>query len=64
MEVWARRQPTDGSTRAGQEPTSVKFNIWYAIESKRYVKMVRIITAANSQRLEEDTIELVEYQTR
>ncbi|MCB1964374.1 MAG: hypothetical protein KDF24_14685, partial [Rhodocyclaceae bacterium] len=64
VEVWARRQPTDGSTRAGQEPTSVKFNIWYAIESKRYVKMVRIITAANSQRLEEDTIELVEYQTR
>jgi len=64
VQVWAKRRATGGQTLANQEPTDVRMSIWYAPQTRRYVKMERTVKSASSLEIERDTIELVRYKTR
>ncbi|WP_222105341.1 TIR domain-containing protein [Denitromonas ohlonensis] len=64
IEVWSTRLATGGSAMRDIEPTTVHFDVWYAPEAKRYVKMVRTTKAASNAEIEEDIFELVEIRAR
>ncbi|MFV0662972.1 MAG: TIR domain-containing protein [Denitromonas sp.] len=64
IEVWSTRRATGGSAMRDIEPTTVHFDIWYAPEARRYIKMVRITKAATNAEIEKDTFELVEIRSR
>ncbi|KAA3655135.1 MAG: TIR domain-containing protein [Proteobacteria bacterium] len=64
IEVWSTRRATGGSAMRDVEPTTVHFDIWYAPEARRYVKMVRTTKAASNAEIEKDIFELVEIRAR
>ncbi|MBT0960740.1 TIR domain-containing protein [Denitromonas iodatirespirans] len=64
LEVWSTRRPTGGPALRDVEPTTVHFDIWYAPEAKRYVKMVRTTKAPSNAEIEKDVFELVEIRAR
>ncbi len=57
-----RSDRSGSQTERDSEPVRIHYNIWYAAEIKRYVKMVRTTTAASGQRMNTDTFELVAYR--
>lgn len=63
VEVWSNRHATGGRIRAGVEPVSIRYQIWYAAQAKRYVKMHRQITSASGIELEHDVFELVSHKS-
>ncbi|WP_051301925.1 TIR domain-containing protein [Sedimenticola selenatireducens] len=62
LEIWSARTASGSQTERDSEPVRIQYNIWYAAEIKRYVKMVRTTTAASGQRMNTDTFELVAYR--
>jgi len=64
VQVWAKRRANGGSAQASVEPTDVVMHVWYAPNTRRYVKMERSIKSATSLEIERDTVELVKYHTR
>ncbi|MCZ4303510.1 TIR domain-containing protein [Zoogloeaceae bacterium G21618-S1] len=62
IEVWSTRLATGGSAMRDVEPTTVHFDVWYAPEAKRYVKMVRSIKAPSNVEIEKDVFELTEIR--
>ena len=64
IEVWSTRRATGGSAMRDVEPVTVHFEVWYAPEAKRYVKMVRTIKAPSHAEIEKDVFELIEIRAR
>ena len=64
VQVLAQRRQTGSRIQADIEPTQVLLTVWYSPKAKRYVKMERIVKAANSAEIERDQIELLRYDTR
>lgn len=64
VEASASRRPTGGRAQAMVEPIRVKFTVWYSPKVKRYVKMERAVISASRKEIEQDTFELVDYNTR
>lgn len=62
LEVWSARTASGSQTERDSEPVRIHYNIWYAPGIKRYVKMVRTVTAASGQGINTDTFELVSYR--
>ncbi len=62
IEVWSTRSATGGSAMRDVEPVTVHFDVWYAPEAKRYVKMVRTTKAPSNAEIEKDTFELIEIR--
>jgi hypothetical protein len=62
VEIWSSRRASGSSTERDQEPVRMHYDIWYAAEVKRYVKMVRTTTAASGQAIDTDTFELLSYR--
>jgi hypothetical protein len=62
VEVWSSRNFSGSVTERDREPVQVRYDIWYASEVKRYVKMVRTTTAASGQGINTDTFELLDYR--
>ena len=61
VEAWSNRHATGGSTMAGLEPVRINFVVWYAPQTKRYIKSIRTVQSAGGQVLEEELSELVSY---
>lgn len=61
-EVWSSRRATGSDTIAAVEPVRVQYLMWYEPQVKRYVKMVRKVTSANGNTIEEDVFELVAHR--
>ena len=64
VEATASRAKSGGRAQAMLEPVQVKFTVWYSPKVKRYVKMERSVISASRDEIEQDTFELVEYNTR
>lgn len=64
VEASASRPATGGRAQAMVEPVRVKFTMWYSPKVKRYVKMERSVFSASRREIEQDTFELVKYNTR
>lgn len=64
IEVWSTRRATGGPALRDVEPTTVHFDIWYAPQAKRYVKMVRTTKAPSNAEIEKDVFELVQIRPR
>lgn len=62
VEVWSSRRQTGSSTQAQIEPVRVHYLVWYAPQIKRYVRMQRIVKAADSSESERDVFELVAHR--
>ncbi len=62
VEVWSNRRPTGTLAQAQLEPVRVHYLIWYAPQTKRYVRMQRRITSAGHSESESDVFELVSHQ--
>lgn len=64
VEVWSARSGSGSSTENYTEPVRVHYQIWYAPQIKRYVKMVRSVVAKVGQTMDTDTFELVSYRQK
>lgn len=62
VDVWSSRRQTGSPTQAQIEPVRVHYLIWYAPQIKRYVRMQRIVTTADSSESEKDVFELVAHR--
>lgn len=62
VEVWSSRSATGGRTLAPVEPVRIHYLVWYAPQTKRYVKMQRRILSAAGQEMEKDLFELVAHR--
>jgi hypothetical protein len=62
VEVWSSRHATGGPTQAGIEPVRIHYLIWYAPQTKRYVKMQRRVISASGTESEKDVFELMAYR--
>ena len=62
VEVWSTRKQTGGFSQARVEPLRVYYLIWYVPQVKRYVRMQRRITTADSSESEKDLFELLSHR--
>jgi hypothetical protein len=61
VEVWSTRGKTGTFSQARLEPVRVHYLVWYAAQTKRYVRMQRRITTADSSESEKDVFELLSH---
>lgn len=62
LEVWSNRKQTGTFSQARLEPVRVHYLVWYVPQIKRYVRMQRRVTTADSSENEKDVFELLSHR--
>ncbi|MCB1858334.1 MAG: TIR domain-containing protein [Gammaproteobacteria bacterium] len=62
VQVQCARSASGSSSERDREPVRIYFEVWFAPEIKRYLKMTRKVLAASGQTLDRDTFELTSFQ--